>query len=412
MSTKRSHRLFVCLLALAICLPGCSPQISAQTTQIETSLPVQAATATSLPAMATNLPATASSPPATATSPKPTGAELQTPATPGVEGYPLSAPGAYFVGRRNYELMDTSRDNRPVSIIVWYPALLSEGSTGSVPMRDAAPDFSEAPYPVILSTTKLAGIFAQLLVSHGFTWVSVSGLDTFNPWDENLILQPLDILFALDQVASSPPEGLEGMLDTDHAGATGYSYDGYNALALGGARIDPAFYLAACESDPGEKSEPVPMGSWVCAPAGHWADFIALAGGERTTSEDGLWLPMTDERIKAVVPLAGEGWWLYGEKGLAAVETPTLLIVGGIDFYVPENQQILNHLGADAKALISIVGMGHMMIYEKEIVARMAHLMTAFFGYHLQGREDLASYVSQEFVNQHPDLTWESPVGD
>lgn len=279
-------------------------------------------------------------------------------------------------------------------------------------MRDTAPDTTSAPYPLILSTSKIAGIFAQTLVSHGFTWVSVNGHDTYNPWDENLITQPLDILFALDQVAASPPEGLEGMLDTDHAGATGYSYDGYNALALGGARIDPAFFLEACASDLGDKSEPVPLGDWVCAPAGHWEDFIALAGEERTAAADGLWLPITDPRIQAVVPLAGEGWWLYGEQGLAAVETPTLLIVGGIDFYYPEQRAILAHLGAEQRALISFTGKGHMMVYDNEMVARMAHFAVAFFGLHLQGREDLAWYFSEDFVRQHEDLAWEAPEGD
>ncbi len=53
-----------------------------------------------------------------------------------------------------------------------------------------------------------------------------------------MIDQPLDILFALDRVASGPPDGLEGMLDTEHAGVIGYSFDGYNALAMSGARID------------------------------------------------------------------------------------------------------------------------------------------------------------------------------
>jgi predicted dienelactone hydrolase len=37
-----------------------------------------------------------------------------------------------------------------------------------------------------------------------------------------------------------------GMVDAEHAGAIGYSFDGYNALALSGARIDPEHYLAQC----------------------------------------------------------------------------------------------------------------------------------------------------------------------
>ena len=57
--------------------------------------------------------------------------------TPEQVGYPLAEPGPYYVGRRTYQLVDSNRNNRPVEIIVWYPALLSEGSTGTVPMREA-----------------------------------------------------------------------------------------------------------------------------------------------------------------------------------------------------------------------------------------------------------------------------------
>ena len=67
--------------------------------------------------------------------------------------------------------------------------------------------------------------------------MGINALDTYK-WDKNLIDQPLDILFALRQVASNPLEGLEGMIDAEHAGVMGYSFDGYNSLALSGARVD------------------------------------------------------------------------------------------------------------------------------------------------------------------------------
>ena len=63
------------------------------------------------------------------------------------------------------------------------------------------------------------------------------------------------------------------MIDTDHTGAMGYSFDGYNAFLLGGARVNPTF-----------------------------------------------------KRIKAVMPMAPEGAWLFGEDGLAAVDRPALII--------------------------------------------------------------------------------------
>jgi len=47
----------------------------------------------------------------------------------------------------------------------------------------------------------------------------------------------------LDQVVSHPPEGLDGVIDAERAGAIGYSFDGYNALALSGAREELAWYF-------------------------------------------------------------------------------------------------------------------------------------------------------------------------
>ena len=163
----------------------------------------------------------------------------------------------------------------------------------------------------------MASILAPYLISHGFVWASVDRIDTWDLYDAELIEQPLDILFALDQVASNPPEELEGMIDAEHAGATGYSFGGYNALALSGARIDPEFYLAQCASADAtaEAILSILPNRYQCAVAGEWDEFAAHAGEAITASEDGLWQPMTDARIRAVMPLAGEGWMLFGEKG-------------------------------------------------------------------------------------------------
>lgn len=46
------------------------------------------------------------------------------------------------------------------------------------------------------------------------------------------------------------------------------------------------------------------------------------------------------------------------------------------------------------------------MIMIPELVERMQHFATAFFGYYLQGRQDYAEYFSQEFVDQYEDLAW------
>lgn len=326
---------------------------------------------------------------------------------PEIALFPLSEPGPNAVGLRGYTFTDPGRGGRKVGITVWYPAVSTIDSKSKTPIRNADPDYGGAPYPLILSSTKVASIFAPYLVSRGFTWASVDNIDFYYQINSEMIDQPLDILFALNQVASTSPDGLDGMIDAEHVGVTGYSFDGYNTLALSGARIDPEYYLAQCPNpDPTTKAILGNLSAFGCGAADAWDEFTVHAGQALTTSQDTLWQPITDERIRAVMPLAGEGWWLFGEKGLAAVDRPTLMIAATRDDLYAENALIFEHISAPDKTFISFIGPDHMMIYDQKMVARMAHFMSAFFGYHLQGNMEIASYFSEEFIAQFEDLAW------
>jgi predicted dienelactone hydrolase len=329
--------------------------------------------------------------------------------------FPLSEPGQYDFGTKGafseiYSFVDTSRADREIGIMVWYPAKLPADAPPSDYNPDAEPDLSGAPYPLILSSSKVGSIFGPHLASHGFVVVGIKGLDSYNPWDENLFKQPLDILFALDQVASHPLEGLEGMIDAEHAGVMGYSFDGYNALAMSGARVDPEFYLSQCANvsdlQPALSESDVRI---YCDPTNHWDEFFVNAGPTLTASNDGLWQPMTDERIRAVLPMAPEGAMLFGERGLSTVDRPTLILVGTADTgcdYNREATYIFEHIGTPDKIMISFIGEDHMMVESDEPAARMKHFATAFFGYYLQGQEDYAKYFSEDFVSQRDGLAW------
>lgn len=320
---------------------------------------------------------------------------------------PLSEPGPYGVGLRKFTVTDPARNNREVTISLWYPAVQPAESTSSKYIFDADPDPKEAPYPLILSSTKVAIIFAPYLVTHGFTWASVDKIESYPKMNEMMIDQPLDILFALNQVATNPPDGLEGMIDAEHTGAIGYSFDGYNTLAFSGARIDPEYYLAQCPTPDATTASILGLEStFDCGPAGAWDEFAAHAGKVITTSEDGLWQAMTDERIRAVIPMAAEGWWLFGERGLAAEDRPALMIAGSWDNLYAENALIFEHLGTPEKTMISFVDRDHGMLSFQDVDASIAHFVTAFFGYYLQGHEDYAEFFSETFVAQYSDLAW------
>ncbi len=323
--------------------------------------------------------------------------------------FPLSEPGPYYIGKLTLNFEDLNRENRSVGISVWYPALAPDGWSGSKSqvVKDSEPNFSGAPYPLIISSAKMRGVLAPYLVTHGFVWAGVTEIDSYPHMNFEMIDQPLDILFALQQIASEPPEALMGMIDSEHVGVIGYSFDGYNTLALSGARIDPQHYLSQCPNpDATTQASLKGYSAFDFGPAGTWNEYASHAGEAITTSEDDLWQPMTDSRIRAVMPMAGEGWWLFGKRGLAAVDRPTLIIVATEDGLYTENAKIFEHLGTSDKTLISFLGENHMMIYVRAMQDRMAHFATAFFGYHLQGREDLKYFYSKEYIDQFYDLAW------
>ena len=398
---RRRWLLGVSLLG-ALVLMGCGSPATITPEPTATTAPTVSAPPTTAPTE-TKLPPT---PAPTQTPLPPIAAPTQVPPTE--TSFPLSTLGPYQTGVRGFKFKDASRGGREVNITVWYPGIRPPERTSNFPTRDAAPDASGAPYPLILSSTRVAEVFAPHLASHGFVVAGVDGIGPYAQANEEMIDQPLDILFMLEQLASAPPQVLQGMIDAERAGTLGYSFDGYNSLAMSGARINPGYYLAQCPT-PDATTKAIlseHYSAFGCGPAQEWDKFTAHAPKSITTSADGLWQPMTDKRIRAVMPMASEGWWLFGEKGLASANRPTLMLAGTADELYAENALIFEHLGASDKALISFVGSDHMMPFSTEPLARMTHFVTAFFGEHLQNRDAYAKYMSKEFVEQFDDLAW------
>lgn len=322
----------------------------------------------------------------------------------------LSKPGKYQAGViEEVDFKDPARNDRAVRVRIWYPASHPKG-TEAEEVEDAEPDRSGAPYAVIVMSTEAGRIFAPHLATHGFV---VIGLDYMGPrpyWGEWLIDYPLDQAFALEQVVAEPPEFLAGMINGEQAGAAGYSFDGYNALALAGARVNPRYYLDTCAA--AKPVYPYPEKWWVdyiCKVEAKWEEFEAHAGESLTGGGEGLWQPMTSPLVKAAMPMGPEGAWLFGAEGLAAVDIPVLILVGTgdlINYYDLEAKFIFNHMGSEQKTIISFLAQDHYMVFEDDIVAVMKHLMTAFFGYHLQWNEDYAILLSEEVINAQEGLQW------
>lgn len=387
---KKIIFVFMIILTIGLTLSACNPQ------------QMQHPPTTTYTIESANTPlATAILQPATATIPLVTQESIS---------FPLSEPGPYFAGRKEHTIVDESRNDRQIKLTIWYPALKKKDDEGRTITFNAEPDLSEAPYPLILTEmNSVSYIYQSHLASHGFVMGEIYIPFDFDTWDLQTTDLPLDFLFALDQLASIPPIGLEGVIDSTHTGVTGYSFGGQNALALSGARIDPVYYLSYCEQMP--TMQP-PIEEWyikiACDLAKKWDEFVAYVGDEITTSDDELWQAMTDERILAVMPGGTDGAWLFGERGLATVNRPVLLIQATEDSpYQPtEAAFIFEHIGTPNKAMISFIGENHMMVMKKEIRSRINHFAVAFFGYYLQGHKEYADYFSEDFVSKFDDLYW------
>lgn len=342
-----------------------------------------------------------------------TATPLPQPTSVGPDAFPLAERGPYWTGNRSYTLVDPSRSDREVRITIYYPALVEFNSDNNPITKDAALDLSGAPYPVILTGPNSGNLlFQSHLASYGFVMVVVRppGFTYDDSWDLIVIDGPLDFLFTLDQLTLFPPEGLEGLMATDLVGVAGYSWDGFFSLALAGVGIDPEYYLSQCAQAPSMEPPLSPgMIDYYCGLAAKWDQFTAYAGDLITTSDDGLWQPLTNESIKAVMPMAPDGAWLYGERGISRVQIPTLIITGTSDDgadYTMETTYIYEHLGSPERYLISFIDKGHMMVFNTDVILRMKHFASAFFGYYLQGREDYLAYFSEDFIDRFDDLAW------
>jgi len=231
--------------------------------------------------------------------------------------------------------------DRPLTVEVWYPAkaaapqpgdgqyrvMTRDGKTEATLVgkarRDAVPDASGGPYPLIIISHGYPGnryLLADLgenLASKGYVVVSIDHTDsTYGDqaaFASTLLNRPLDQLFVLDQMArlgKSDPNGkLTGLIDADHTGLIGYSMGGYGVVnTIGGG------FSAASVAATGPIS--VPGGALTVRQAGN-----------------GAYAATIDKRVKAAMAFAPWGWnyGFWDAAGLAGIRTPVFFVAGSVD---------------------------------------------------------------------------------
>lgn len=294
----------------------------------------------------------------------------------------LAQRGPYTVGVRTLALIDEGQVDlsramqdadavydRLLETEIWYPAIIPEGEQElteyvdsnivegftflSRALRDAEPDLSDGPYPLIIMSHGLGGSRLQMthlgdhLASHGFVVAAIDHADGpvgLGSVQTGTFYRPVDIAFVLDTLAEAGIDDLafaDGLVDADNTGLIGYSYGGYGALIASGAGITETITSVS-----------------LIAPGGKAA--IHQAGSVER-----------DERIKAVFTFAPFGMDLralglntsyWDADGLAGIDIPLFIMVGDADdvaFYETGSLPIFDAATNTDRYLLTVLGARH-----------------------------------------------------
>jgi len=361
---------------------------------------------------------------------------------------PALAPrGDYGVGVRTLEVVNPDqidvvshttanpdpRYDRPLTLEVWYPAIIPEGVTALVEyedvhgradnpartispftfwgraLRDAEPDPGGGPYPLVIVSHGFPGsrfmmtYLTENLASKGYVVVAIDHTDsTFRDtktFASTLLNRPLDILFVLSQMAemgAADSDGfLAGLIDAENTALIGYSMGGYGALNAAGAGFSPAaagFFGRMVE--------------------GSTAINVRLAGAPELEAT-------RDSRIKAIVAFApwGMNVNLWDADGLAGLSVPLFLVVGSADDVAGYENGVVKIFDGAVNAdryLLTYLNARHNVapnppptanvdydeymryaepVWDEERINNInQHFVTAFLGIHLKG-EDYGQYL-------------------
>ena len=272
----------------------------------------------------------------------------------------LAKRGDHKVGVRTVELMNKdqvdilnskdgveARYDRPLTVEVWYPAVIPAdaqelvtydevlGINGDpkrplIPftfqgraLRDATPSADQGSFPLVIVSHGYVGsrflmtYLTENLASKGYVVVAIDHTEsTFRdaaPFPSTLLNRSKDILFVLDEMASlgkaDSKSFLSGIVNADQTGLIGYSMGGYGSLNAAGAGYS----------------------------AGATQFFTGMTGGSKALAVRGHAHPdyrkSVDPRIKAVVAFAPWGMTqkVWDAEGLKGLKVPTFFVAGSED---------------------------------------------------------------------------------
>ena len=328
--------------------------------------------------------------------------------------------------------------DRPLTLEVWYPADLEDGTEPSgeytvttrdgttqatligQSVREATPARAGAPYPFVIISHGYQGNrfllshLAENLASKGYVVASINHTDSTysdqGAFGSTLLNRPLDQLFVLDEVTrlvrADSGSFLSGLVNTDMTGIVGYSMGGFGVVNLLGG----GFTQVSIDFDFSPPNDALAQ---------------RTAGNENYPEE-------ADPRIKAAIAIGpwGMNTGFWDAEGLAGLETPILFMAGSADdvsgyengtkaiFEAAVNAEryLLTFKDANHNAAAPIPAprevwqddtFGHYAdpVWDTVRMNNIAqHFATAFFDLYLKNEEAMASFF--DLVENAADGVW------
>lgn len=257
------------------------------------------------------------------------------------------------VGLMSLRLQDPARRNwedtapRPLQTTLWYPAA---AGTPQQPWRvaifDAGSNAPGAPlaatpprWPLVLLSHGTGGSavamawLGQALAAQGYLVAAVNhhgntaAENTLRP--EGFMVwwqRAQDLRVVLGGLLADPLFGPR--IDAARVGVAGFSIGGQTALALVGARVDPARYSAACATQaPTAACSPPPEARTTSAALRALVEGSPRLQAELARMDENF----ADSRVKAAFAMAPALAGLFSDASLAAVQVPVQMVTGSND---------------------------------------------------------------------------------
>lgn len=307
-------------------------------------------------------------------------------------------------------------------------------TTGPIPADLYVPTGITAPAPLIVISHGLASdrttfaYLAEHLASYGLAVLAVThpGSDASRissflsgaPLDyENLpkdwAQRPLDLKFGVDAVAALVQKNPALKIDTNNVGLFGHSMGGFTVLAAAGGTVDWNAVKQRC----------------LAAANDLFIFNISVPLQCRSLGLSDTPSTLADPRVKAVIAVNPVSSILIGERGMANIKVPTLIVSSSKDVFAPPLEEQIwpfTWLQAQPKYLAMLVPGTHFSavgVSEAGVLPvpddligpnpRLAQpffkgVGAAFFGVFNQHNEQLRPFLSQTFVSQVAQPTFQA----